>query len=434
MDRVYTYDITPVMDGQEAFLQGWVYEIRDMAKIKFLLLRDYKGMIQCVALKDSAVFDKIPKIPIESVVAIKGKVQKSDIAKKGVEIVIQDIEVLSEAQTLPITVTEKGITIDLSKRLDFRCLDLRKPYNAAIFKIQSAILEGFENQLREEDFTQVFTPCIMGAASESGAEVFKIKYYDTEAFLRQDPQLHRQLAILGGIEKLYDLGPSWRAEKSHTTQHLCEHRVIAAEMAFLKDEQDTMRLEERLIVAAIKNVLVRCKEEVDLLGIKLSVPKTPFPELRFPEVYKILEGMGKKLEQGMDLDSEANELLWKYVQKNFDCEFYFFNRFPFAAKPFYVMRVDEDPEWARSVDLNFRGIELSSGGQREHRYDKIVSQVKEKGISLESVEWFTKFFQWGAPPHGGFAMGIERFTQSLLNIDNIRRTVLFPRAQDRLLP
>ena len=195
-----------------------------------------------------------------------------------------------------------------------------------------------------------------------------------------------------------------------------------------------MKLQEDIMIAALKNVKEKCKKDLEILGVKINVPKPGFPELRFPEIYHILEKMGKKLEFGEDLDSEANDLIWEHVKKKYDCEFYFFNRFPSKAKPFYVMRVDEDPEHARSVDLNYRGIELSSGGQRENRYDKLMEQVKEKGVNVEEVEWFTKFFKYGVPPHGGFAIGIERLTMSLLNIKNIRDCVLFPRDTERNEP
>nr|MCK4929725.1 aspartate--tRNA(Asn) ligase [Nanoarchaeota archaeon] len=437
MKRSYVNEITPEMDGKEVLVKGWVYEIRDLSNVKFVLLRDYTGMIQLVANKKETpeeIFKKIPKISIESVVVVKGIVKKSKIAKKGVEIVIKDVDVLSRAETLPITVSEKGIKIDMSKRLDFRSIDLRKQENQAIFKIQSALTYGMIEWLNKNGFTQVFTPCLMGASSESGAEVFKIKYYNTEAFLRQDPQLHRQLTILGGIEKLYDIGPSWRAEKSNTSKHLCEHRTCAVELAFLKDETDTMRIEENVVISALKNAKNTCKEELKILGVEIKIPETPFPELRFPELYEILKSMGKKIKDGEELDAEAEKLIWEYVKKKYKTDFYFFNRFPSVIKPFYVMRVDEDPTYARSVDLNCRGLELSSGGQREHRYEKIISQAKETGADLKGLEWFTKFFKYGAPPHGGFALGIERLTQVILGIDNIRKTVLFPRAPDRLLP
>jgi nondiscriminating aspartyl-tRNA synthetase len=434
MKSIYIKDLKA---GREVLLKGWIYEIRNLAKLKFLLIRDSTGIVQCV-INDKLLIEKFSELSLESVVEIKGKVKKAKVkaefVRRDVEIEVSDIRVISKSEKLPIHVNEKTTFTDLSKRLDYRSLDLRKPKNLAIFRIQSALIEGMQNYLNKERFIQVFTPSLMGVASESGSEVFEVKYFNKKAFLRQDPQLHRQLTILGGIEKLYDIGPSWRAEKSHTIKHICEHRTCAVELAFIKDERDTMKIEEEMIVSAIKNVIDKCKDELNLLGIKLKVPKIPFPELKFPEIYDILKKKGKDI-YGEDLDAESEKILWEHIKNKYNSDFYFFNGFPHKIKPFYVMEGSlGNEQWAKSVDLNFRGMELSSGGQREHRYDNIIKNIKERGMSLESVEWFTKFFKYGAPPHGGFAIGIERLTQVLLNLQNIREAVLFPRDTERTTP
>ncbi len=420
-------------------IKGFLHEIRNQSKIKFILMRDFTGIIQCVIEPDNKnAFVEVPKIPRESVIKICGEVKESKQAPGGIEILVEDYEVLSKSEeTIPIPIVEKtsGET-DLSKRLDYRCIDLRKPKNLAIFKIQSALLEGMKNWLDKNGYIQVFTPSLMGVASESGSEVFEVKYFDGKAYLRQDPQLHRQLTILGGIEKIYDIGPSWRAEKSHTVWHMTEHRTIAVELAFIKDEQEVMRVEEQVIIAAIKNVVEKCQQELESLGVKVRIPKAPFLEIKFPDIYDILKGKGKDL-YGEDLDKESEKIIWKeHIQKKYpDSDFYFFNGFPHAIKPFYVMEGSEgNEEWAKSVDLNFKGIEMSSGGQREHRYEKLMKNVKSKDIPNKSVEWFTKFFKWGAPPHGGFSIGIERLTAVLLGLNNVREACLFPRDTERLVP
>jgi len=434
MKRSY---VSELKRGQDVLLKGWVHEIRELAKLKFVLLRDPSGIVQCIIKNKKNTKNVIPELTLESVVEIHGKVKKADIksgiARNDLEVEVSDVNVVSKAEKLPIHVNEKTTNTDLSKRLDNRSLDLRKPKVDAIFKIQSALIEGMQDYLNKEGFVQVFTPCLMGVASESGSEVFELKYFNKKAFLRQDPQLHRQLTILGGVEKLYDIGPSWRAEKSHTVKHLCEHRTCAVELAFIKDEKDVMKVEEELIVSAIKNVINKCKNELNLLEIKLKVPKFPFPELRFPEIYDVLKKKGKNIE-GQDLDSESEKILWEYVQKKYPAaEFYFINKFPFKVKPFYVY-CERGEKNARSTDLYYKGIEMSSGGQREHRYNKLIENVKEKGVSPKSVEWFVKFFKYGAPPHGGFALGIERFTQVLLDLQNIREAVSFPRDTERITP
>jgi len=419
-------------------LNGWVHDLRDMGGLKFLLLRDSTGIIQITIVKKDVpekLLGTIKGLTAESVISVTGKVQANTKVKSGVEIIPTTITLLALAKPeLPISVTEKAITTGQAKRLDWRCLDLRKLKHQAIFRIQSALLEGMTTYLLGNGFTQVFTPCILGVASESGSEVFPLIYFDREAFLRQDPQLHRQLTIAGGITKIFDIGPAWRAELSHTNKHLCEHRVCAVEAAFIKDEYDTMRLEEQLIIAALTNVKKKCAQDLELLEVKLTIPKAPFPVLQFPEIYDIVRTRGKKIEEGEDLDAEADALVWEHVREKLKTEFYFVNRFPSRIKPFYVMKNDADPRWARSVDLNFKGMELSSGGQREHRYEKLMENVKNKGMNASEVEWFTQFFQYGVPPHGGFAIGIERLTMSLLNIENVRDCVLFPRDPERLVP
>lgn len=438
MKRIYAREISKKMAGENITVAGWVSEIRDFGKLRFLKIRDRTGYVQVTAHKDKIpedVFSKLGDLTKESVVIVSGEAKAEKQAPNGIEILPAKIELLSRAETpVPLDISGK-IKSELPTRLDWRCIDLRTPEAQAIFKVESKLIEGMTDELFKEGFTQVFTPCLMGAASESGAEVFAVNYYnDTKAFLRQDPQLHRQLAIAGGIEKLFDMGPCWRAEKSHTTQHLSEHRVIAAEMAFLNDETDVMRLQEDLIISALKKVTEDCEAELELLQVDAKVPKKPFPEFRFPEIYDILDKLGCKIPRGEDLDAKAHKVFWDYVHEKHKSDFYFFNRFPSALKPFYVMRVDETPDYARSIDLNYRGVELSSGGQREHRYDKIISQIDDAGMSQKSLEWFSKFFKYGVPPHGGFAIGIERLTKQFLNVENIREVVLFPRDTERILP
>ncbi len=424
--------------GKNVVIYGFVHELRDLAKVKFILLRDETGIVQVVCLKDigEEVFKNVSKITPESVIEINGAVKANKEAKLGYEVILKNYKILSKAEALPIQVFEKdkAIQTDLSTRLDNRPIDLRKKEVNAIFRIQSRLVEGMQSTLNKKGFVQVFTPCIMGVGSESGAEAFRIDYYGKEAYLRQDPQLHRELTILGGMEKIYDLGPNWRAEVSHTTRHLCEHRGIAPEMAFINDEMDVIKLEEEVIVGGIKNVIDNCKDEISVLDVKLKIPERPFPELRFPKIYEILKNLGKKLPENSDLDAESMKLLGDFVKKKYNSDFYFANRFPSAIKPFYVMYVDGDEKYAKSFDLNFNETELSSGGQREHSYDKLIQQIKERKMNLKNLEWFTKFFRYGAPTLGGFCIGIERLTKCILNLENIKEATLFPRDPERLLP
>ncbi|MEM0192428.1 MAG: aspartate--tRNA(Asn) ligase [Candidatus Korarchaeum sp.] len=424
--------------GEEARVKvhGWVSEVRSLGKVRFVIIRNWNERIQVTMKKgfvDDSLFELTENLTQESVIEVLGREVTEKIALGADrEVIPEKIIVHSYASPqLPLDPNWK-VPAHVPTRFDNRPLDLRRPEVQAIFKIQSSLLDGMEDCLRRRGFIRVFTPALIGAASESGAEVFKVDYFDKEAYLRQDPQLHRQLTILGGFERIYDLGTNWRAELSRTPRHLSEFRSLAVEMAFIENEQDTMRIEEEIIREGIKRVVEERSKELEVLKVDLDIPKTPFPELRFPKIYDILADYGKVVEYGEDYDTEGERILWQYVKEEYDSDFFFVNRFPFKVKPFYVMK--EDETWARSVDLLYKGLELSSGGQREHRYDVLISQIKEKGLDPGGLEWFTKFFAYGAPPHGGFAIGIERLLMKMLDLSSVKEASLFPRDPDRILP
>lgn len=418
-------------------LAGWVHDVKDLARMRFIWLRDRGGIAQITISKtDSApeVIQASATLGKEDVIAVEGNVVEKRVAKVGSEITATKIELITKAQAAaPLDMSGK-IDSNLDARLDWRVIDLRRPENASIFRIQSKLTVGIQEYLVKNGYMQVFTPCLLGGTSEGGAEVFKLDYFGKEAFLRQDPQLHRQLCIAAGLDKIYDIGPNWRAELSHTTQHLCEHRGVAVEFGFITDERDVMRVEEEATVAGLKKAERECASDFTLLKIKPEVPQTPFPEMRFPEIYSILEEHGKKVAYGSDIGKEGESILAEHVREKHKSDAFYINRFPSKVKPFYVMRVDNEPEWARSVDLIYRGVEQSSGGQREHRYDRIMQQLKEQNINQEGMKWFTDPFKFGVPPHGGFCLGIERLTMAFLRKENIKETTLFPRTPERLLP
>lgn len=423
--------------GKEVTLYGWVHDVRVLGGISFVLLRNSKGIVQVAAPKTAVkpeLFELISSLHQEDVVSVRGKIKESRAARQGFEVVPSAVEVLSKAAS-PLPLDPRGVTpASLDTRLEWRSLELRRPETSAIFKVENALVQGFERYLQENSFIRAFTPSLIGGVSEGGSEVFKVDFYGKEAYLRQDPQLHRQLTIAGGFDRIYDLGTNWRAELSHTPRHISEHRTIAPELAFIEDERDTMRVEQEMIVSGVKEVVDTCADELGLLKKDVSPPKLPFPELDFPDIYRTLDKLGRNLPRNQDIDDPSLRVLAEHVTKETGSEFFFLNRFPSSVKPFYVMRVDDEPEYARSVDLVYRGIELSSGGQREHRHDKIISQIKEKGYGLQGLEWFTEPFRFGVPTHGGFSFGLERFTAYLLGIENIKEAALFPRDPERLQP
>jgi aspartyl-tRNA synthetase len=413
-------------------IKGFVQEVRILANNCFVIVRNREGLSQLTIKKDNPLFEIAQNLKRESVVYVEGEAPEKQIAKIP-EIIPKSIEVISQPiETIPIDTTGKTQT-SLTKRLDNRVIDLRTRKNFLIFAVQDAIVEGAREFLRKEGFIEVFTPCLIGGISEGGSEVFEVDYFGKPAFLRQDPQLHRELLMVAGFERIFEIGPSWRAEKSHTTRHLCEHRNIVAEMSFIRDEYDIIKLEEELVKAIIERVKNKLGETIEKeLNIKIEVPSGSFPILEFPEVYEILKQ--KNLKPTADLKEKEETALYEYAKEKFGSDFFFINKFPFSEKPFYVMKDEKNPEYARSVDLVAKGLELSSGGQREHRYEKIIQQIKEKNLDQEALEWFTKNFKYGAPPHGGFSIGLERLTKTILNLQNVKEAVLFPRDPERYLP
>ncbi len=423
--------------GRQVRLEGWVHDVRALGGISFVLIRNSRGVVQLAVPKKAVppeLFALVAGLRQEDVISCLGEVKESKAARLGFEILPSSVEVIARSAA-PLPLDPRGVTpASLDTRLEWRSLELRRPETAAVFIIQNALVQGFEDYLQGRGFIRAFTPSIIGGVSEGGSEVFKLDYYGREAFLRQDPQLHRQLTIAGGFDRVYDLGTNWRAELSHTPRHLSEHRTIAPEMGFIADERDVMRLEEEMLVHGIENALKRCPDELAVLKKDLTLPKIPFPEIDFPDVYGILESKGKKLPRGEDLDEESKDLLASYARDELGSEYYFVNRFPSEPKPFYIMRYDDDPKFARSTDFFLGSLELSSGGQREHRHEKVMAQLREKGMDAKSLEWFTEPFRYGVPPHGGFSFGIERFTAKLLGIENVKEAVLFPRDPERLQP
>jgi aspartyl-tRNA synthetase len=416
---------------------GFVDEIRDLGGIAFIKLNTPTGYRQVTINKKSTskeILDVLEKLTRQSCIRVFGSEKPDPTTPGRMEIVPSSIEIISIAkEPLPLDPSGKTPAL-LDTRLDWRSLDLRSKRNRDIFKIESKLMHGMSEYFLKNEFVQVFTPSLMGAPAESGSEVFPVVYYDKTAYLRQDPQLHRELSILGGINKLFEIGPSWRAEASHTVRHLSEHRTCAAEIGYIRDENDVIKLEIEMIRYAFEFVKRSCKEELEALGIELEVPSPDPIVLKFPEVYDIIESMGGKVKRGEDYDKTGEDLLGKYVKEKYKTDFFFVDKFPFAVKPFYVMRFDDEPEWARSVDFIYKGMEMSSGGQREHRYSKLVEQIKEKRMSLSNLEWFVKFFEYGAPTMGGFSIGIERMVMKMLNLENVREAALFPRDPERLLP
>jgi aspartyl-tRNA synthetase len=336
-------------------------------------------------------------------------------------------------QPIPLDLSGK-IESNLDKRLDWRVLDLRRPEVKAIFTIRSEFLRSYREYMSKQGFIEFNSPKVLETASESGSNVFPIIYFQREAFLAQSPQFYKQSLIAAGFDRVFETGPVFRAEPHHTTRHTCEYTSLDFEMGFIKSYDDIMKLSEGVTVHMLKSVAKNCADELKLLGKKIDVPKTPFPRVTMEEAYELLEKEGYKPEHGDDLSTEHEKALGDIVKKKFKHDFVFLTQFPWKVRPFYAYKNQDNPKWTDSYDLIYKGIEMVTGGQREHRYDVLVKQAKEKGIHLEPIKWYADMFKYGVPPHGGQGLGLGRIVKQFLELDNIREAVMYPRDPDRLAP
>src|SRR3989344_1082388 len=431
-------ELTAKEAGKKVTLCGWVDTIRVQGKIGFLLLRDRYGITQVFLNPELAKeFGTLSK---ESVVLINGEVKKrpdnqvkKEMKTGEIELAASKIEVLSKAETpLPIEITEETTT-NIDKRLDYRFLDLRRNKINTVFRIRSKIATLTSTFFDKEGFVNINTPKITKSGVESGAEEFKIDYFGKKAALAQSPQVYKQMFVMSGLEKVFEIGTIFRAEKSHTTRHLTEFVGIDFEMGFIKDEHDVMDVIERYLKHATKAVSHDCRNELQILGAQVQVPNE-IPRLDISEIRKLLKERGKAVPEDDDLDAEAEKLLGEIVREKFGSEFVFALNYPWAKRPFYHMRPDGNQKGTRSFDLIYRGVEIGTGAQREHRLDILEKQAAEKGIDMAKLQFYRDIFRFGAIPHGGVGLGVDRIVEQMLNLGNIREAILLPRDPDRLTP
>ncbi len=421
--------------GKIVLIKGFVHEIRDQSKIKFILLRDNSGIMQVVISSDNAMFDKITKIPKESVLSIEGTVKVEKQAPSGIEIQFLSCQILSVAETpLPIQVAQKGEEPSLNIRLDNRWLDLRKPKNLLIFKIWTCMEQAMREWWKQEGFIQIYSPKLMGAPSESGAELFSINYFGKTAYLAQSPQFYKQMAMSAGFEKIFEIGPVFRANKSHTTRHDTEFTMIDMELSFIESHEDIMNAEERWLAFTIEKVKEKFGKEIkEMFEIDITIPKIPFPRITMKEAIHFLkEKKNHLIEEEGDLDTDGERLLFEIMKELHNHEFVFVTEYPWKIRPFYHMKLTENT--TKSFDLLWRGLEITTGAQREHRHDRLKEQAMEKNLHLEPIKDYLNFFRYGCPPHGGFGLSPTRLLMILLGIKNVREVTFLPRDTERLSP
>lgn len=428
----YSLDVSEKDFGKKIVVAGWVEDIRNIGSIAFVILRDRKGTLQITGLKkkDPTLFEKLVGVSRESVISVTGECKKSDKARNGYEIIPDEFSILSEAETpLPLGVVDK-VESELDTRLDNRFIDLRKPQVQAIFKIRNEIILAVHAFLRSKNFIEVHTPNIIASSSEGGTEVFKLKYFEKEAFLAQSPQLYKQTLMATGLDRVYEIAWYFRAEEHNTRRHLNESTAVDIEMSFINSEEDVMKILEGLVHSMWKKAS-ECTDELKILNKKITVPKLPFKRISYDDAIKKLNANDCKIEWGVDLGTEDEKILGDLMKKD-DDEFYFITKYPLKAKPFYTM--PDGDKLSRSFDLECKGIELASGSQRIHTVDLLKKRIGECGLNPKDFEAYLKAFRYGMPPHGGFGFGIERFLMNLLDIKNIRECILFPRDRTRLTP
>jgi aspartyl-tRNA synthetase len=435
MPRSYVSEIKPSDDGKKVLLEGFIHEIRNQSKIKFILLRDVSGIIQLVITNNKKdIFEKIVEIPRESVISVEGTVKAEKMASGGREIHVDKYEILSEAdKELPILVIEKGDTkTELPKRLDYRWIDLRKPKHLLIFKIWTFMESAMREWWQKNNFIQIYSPKLMGAPSESGAELFSVEYFGKKAYLAQSPQFYKQMAMASGFEKIFEIGPVFRANPSHTTRHDTEFTMIDMEISFIKSHEDVMKAEEEWLAYVISRVKEKFGKEIkEYFGVEVEIPKLPFPRMTMEEALASLKKKGYKSEAG-DLDAEGEKLISEIVKEKFNHDFIFITEYPWSVRPFYHMKKDKDT--TKSYDLIWKGLEITTGAQREHRHEILKKQAVEKKINLKLIDDYLNFFKYGCPPHGGFGLSPTRLLMIMLNLGNVREATFLPRDTQRLTP
>ena len=427
----YTTDVTPELIDKEVILAGWVRNFRDLGGLKFISLQDKYGERQITIKKgvvSDEVFDKA-KVGYQYCIMVKGKVKAFKKAPGGIEVIPSEIKILNKTpEKLPIDMTGETIS-ELDLRLNNRALDLRSLRNQAIFKIRGEVLKSIRKFLFANDFTEMYTPKIIGSATEGGTELFPIMYFEREAFLTQSAQLYKE-QLSGVYERVFELGPCFRAEKSHTKRHLCEIFVLDIEMAFA-DMSDILKILEELIHNVIKDIRDNKMSALKFLKMekKTVVPKIPFPRYKYDEILDLVESkFNISIEYGEDISTEAYRELGKELPG-----YYYITHWPMSIKPFYIM-ASKDPKYSESFDLQMGWLELTSGGTRVHNKVKLTAALEEKGLNPIAFDSHLRTFDFGMPPHAGVGLGIARWVTFLCGLEDIREAVMYPRTPDRLTP
>ncbi|NLD25594.1 aspartate--tRNA(Asn) ligase [Candidatus Dojkabacteria bacterium] len=424
--------------GDEVRIRGIVETIRDQGKIIFFIIKDRSASVQAVCWigNGEELFNTAKKVTTESIVDVTGIVKEAKQVSAGYELEIKNLVVDSLAQTpLPIVIEEEhsdNLTA-LNKRLDYRWIDLRSKKNHLMFEVATTMTKALRDYCLENEFTEIQAPRIISAASEGGANVFEVKYFDRKAYLAQSPQFHKQMAMAAGFERVFNVGPVFRAEKSFTTRHLTEYTSFDVEMSYIDSFKDVCEFEESMIKHMLKEVKEKYGETIkDVFGVDVVVPEGKFPFLTVEEAKKKLKDAGIPSKDDGDFSPEEERAIGEIMQKETGSEFVFMIDYPHRQRAFYHMKNSEHPTLALGYDLFWKGVEITTGAQREHRYEELKKNAIERNISEDSLEDYFDYFKYGCPPHGGFAIGTERLLMKLLEVDSVLEATYLPNTPNRL--
>ncbi|MFB0501993.1 MAG: aspartate--tRNA(Asn) ligase [Candidatus Bathyarchaeia archaeon] len=426
----YSTDVKPELDGKEVIVLGWVRDIRDLGGIRFVILQDREGTVQITITRNKVEEDVVKRansLQRQYSIGVKGTIKKTEQTPRGIEIVPSEIRILGIAPPpLPLDVTGRT-PAQIDVRLDARVLDLCRDDNKAVFRIQHVTLAAIRGFLSEQGFTEVHTPRIIASATEGGAALFPVDYFGREAFLAQSPQLYKEQLVLA-FDRVFEIGSFFRAEESHTRRHLSEFVSVDIEQGFANAD-DVMRVLEEMVRHVCKAVKRRCLKELKILKNKIEVPEIPFKRFTYDEIIEELRGKGIEVPWGEDVPTTAFRTLG-----GLHPYFYYVTDWPTKSKPFYIKPRDDNPELCEAFDLMWRWIELASGGTRVHSKDLLVRRLRKQGLRPQSFRYHLQVFDYGMPPHAGWAAGLERLMMMLTGKQNIREVVLFPRDRFRLTP
>lgn len=425
---------------QKVVVSGFVENIRNLQWVQFLVLNDGTGKVQVTIEKsdesNQEMISIVNSLTLESTVKITGILKENSKVKlNGMEIIPSILEVTSHSEEeLPFSYRDLT-EVNFDTRLDYRFIDLRNEKNSLIFKIQSSLVQYMREYLYQHDFMEIHTPKLIGTASESGSAVFEVKYFDRLAYLAQSPQFYKQMAMSSGFNRIFEVGPAFRAENSNTSRHATEYTCFDVEFSYIDSYYDVMKLESEMLTYALEKVNHIYGERIkDVYGVELVVPTLPFPVMKLCDVYQELESRyGYKVEDSEkdDLTTEAEKLCYQLSKDKFQHEFLFVTHYPASKRAFYHMRDNEGV--LQGYDLLWRGVEITTGAQREHRYEEITKNAQEKGLTKD-VEFYLQFFKYGCPPHGGFGLGVDRLTMLLLGIPSIKEVQFLFRGPNRIEP